>query len=267
MISRPSLDEVRDWRRHVDEARRRAPSRPCPPTALELVELGINHEQQHQELFLTDILATFAENPLEPAYAEAPPASCHAPEPLSFLPGRTGIVEIGAPRRRLRLRQRAAAAPGLAPPPRHRQPPGDQRRMARVHRRRRLCDAGPVAVRRLGLGARARHRRAALLARGRQPLHPRRPPRHRPGRAGRPHQLLTKPMRSPAGPGRGCRPRPNGRISPRRADPNLGNQLDSRRRGDAQAAAATSSAMSGNGRKALRALPRLRARRRHGRRI
>ena len=67
MLSRPSLDEVRDWRARVDEALERALPE-LPADALELVELGINHEQQHQELFLTDILATFAENPLEPAY-------------------------------------------------------------------------------------------------------------------------------------------------------------------------------------------------------
>ena len=68
MLSRPSLDEIREWRGRVDEALAEAlPS--LPPQALELVELGINHEQQHQELLLTDILATFAENPLEPAYA------------------------------------------------------------------------------------------------------------------------------------------------------------------------------------------------------
>src|SRR5690242_294592 len=66
MLSRPSLDEVRDWRASVDDALERTlPSLPAP--ALDLVELGINHEQQHQELLLTDILATFAENPLEPA--------------------------------------------------------------------------------------------------------------------------------------------------------------------------------------------------------
>ena len=95
MLSRPSLDEIRDYRAHVDEAVQAAfPS--LPGTALELVELGINHEQQHQELLLTDILATFAANPLEPAYAEAPAADCHSPEPLSFLTGRTGEVEIGA---------------------------------------------------------------------------------------------------------------------------------------------------------------------------
>ena len=45
---------------------------------------------------LTDILAAFAENPLEPAYGELDAATCHSPEPLSWLSGRTGIVEIGA---------------------------------------------------------------------------------------------------------------------------------------------------------------------------
>ncbi|HET7816485.1 MAG TPA: ergothioneine biosynthesis protein EgtB [Sphingomicrobium sp.] len=95
MISRPSLDEVRTWRAHVDEAVLRAlPA--LPAEALDLVELGINHEQQHQELLLTDILATFAENPLEPAYGELPPPACFATEPLVFHPGRSGVVEIGA---------------------------------------------------------------------------------------------------------------------------------------------------------------------------
>jgi ergothioneine biosynthesis protein EgtB len=96
MISRPSLDEIRAYRAHVDEALERVlPA--LPPAALELVELGINHEQQHQELFLTDILATFAENPLEPAYGALPPAQCFADEPLTWHRGRDGIVEIGAP--------------------------------------------------------------------------------------------------------------------------------------------------------------------------
>ncbi|HET9459513.1 MAG TPA: ergothioneine biosynthesis protein EgtB [Sphingomicrobium sp.] len=95
MLSRPSLDEVRAYRAHVDDALGQAFAS-LDADALALVELGINHEQQHQELLLTDILATFAANPLEPAYGEAPPAACHKPEPLSFLAGRTGIVEIGA---------------------------------------------------------------------------------------------------------------------------------------------------------------------------
>ena len=96
MLSRPSLDEVSAYRGHVDEALERALPQ-LPRAALELVELGINHEQQHQELFLTDILATFAENPLEPAYGALPPAPCFAVEPLAWHRGREGIVEIGAP--------------------------------------------------------------------------------------------------------------------------------------------------------------------------
>ncbi len=95
MISRPSLDEVRAYRVAVDEALEAAfPD--LSDAALKLVEIGINHEQQHQELLLTDILATFAQNPTEPAYGELPAVQCFADEPLNFHPGREGIVEIGA---------------------------------------------------------------------------------------------------------------------------------------------------------------------------
>ncbi len=95
MITRPSLDEVRDYRAHVDEALEKAlPA--LPASAMELVLLGIQHEQQHQELFLTDILAAFAANPAGPAYAKLDAPACFATEPLTFLKGREGIVEIGA---------------------------------------------------------------------------------------------------------------------------------------------------------------------------
>jgi ergothioneine biosynthesis protein EgtB len=95
MLSRPSLDEVRAYRTHVDDALERSlPS--FSPAALDLIELGINHEQQHQELLLTDLLATFAENPIEPAYGELAPPACFAIEPLSWHDGRDGVVEIGA---------------------------------------------------------------------------------------------------------------------------------------------------------------------------
>ena len=96
MLSRPSLDEVRAYRANVDAGILDSLAS-LPPEALQLVELGINHEQQHQELLLTDILATFAENPLEPAYAELPSPACFAAEPMSFHRGLEGIVEIGAP--------------------------------------------------------------------------------------------------------------------------------------------------------------------------
>ena len=107
MISRPSLDEVRAWRAHVDEALARALPE-LPPAALGLVELGISHEQQHQELFLTDILAALAENPLEPAYGDLPQSRRCEPSGEGetgllrcarndgWCEGRTGVVEIGA---------------------------------------------------------------------------------------------------------------------------------------------------------------------------
>ncbi len=95
MLSRPSLDEVRRWRIAVDEALQNAlPG--LPSEALKLVELGINHEQQHQELFLTDILATFAENPLEPAYGALDPAPAAVDEELCWIDGKDGLAEIGA---------------------------------------------------------------------------------------------------------------------------------------------------------------------------
>ena len=95
MISRPSLAEILDWRAHVDEALERSLGE-LPEPARKLVELGLHHEQQHQELLLTDILAAFAENPLEPAYGELEPPAGAAMEPLTFHPGRSGTVEIGA---------------------------------------------------------------------------------------------------------------------------------------------------------------------------
>src|SRR5262245_58006458 len=94
MLSRPSLDEIRDWRREVDQALEAALPQ-LSGSALALVELGIHHEQQHQELFLTDILATFAENPLEPAYGKSDGDAASAGEEFRWIDGREGLCEIG----------------------------------------------------------------------------------------------------------------------------------------------------------------------------
>ncbi len=95
MVSRPSLDEIRAWRGAVDGAVVAAlPT--LPPEALALIALGIEHEQQHQELMLTDILATFAENPVEPVYAPAETETRLPRKALGWLTGREGLVEIGA---------------------------------------------------------------------------------------------------------------------------------------------------------------------------
>jgi ergothioneine biosynthesis protein EgtB len=97
MLSRPSLDEIRAYRASVDEALLGALPY-LPPAALRLVELGLNHEQQHQELILTDLLAAFAENPLKPAvWPRQPLEPAPAPPPLDGTRRPGGVVEIGAP--------------------------------------------------------------------------------------------------------------------------------------------------------------------------
>ena len=95
MLSRPTLDEVRAWRRAVDDALIDAlPG--LPPAAHDLVTLGIQHEQQHQELLLTDILASFAANPIDPAVWPAiRPTPAPVPGALGWREGRDGVVEIG----------------------------------------------------------------------------------------------------------------------------------------------------------------------------
>jgi len=99
LLSRPSLDEVLAYRRHVDGAMARliatAPAERWDELA-PLVELGMHHEQQHQELVLMDIKHVLSLNPLSPAYAEASagrPAE-KAP-PIQWLLFDGGLVEIG----------------------------------------------------------------------------------------------------------------------------------------------------------------------------
>ena len=66
-FSRPGLEEVLRYREHVDAAIERLFEREPEPEALRRIELGANHEEQHQELLLTDILNAFFTNPLRPA--------------------------------------------------------------------------------------------------------------------------------------------------------------------------------------------------------
>ena len=67
-FSRPALEEVLRFREHVDEGIETLLRRNPEAEALKRIELGLNHEEQHQELLLTDILHAFFTNPLRPAY-------------------------------------------------------------------------------------------------------------------------------------------------------------------------------------------------------
>jgi ergothioneine biosynthesis protein EgtB len=99
LLTRPSLSEVLAYRQDVD--RRMAALLAAAPgdaelaQLLELVELGLQHEQQHQELILTDVKHLLAHNPLAPAYLDTPPAQDGAPEPLAWIDFAGGLAEIG----------------------------------------------------------------------------------------------------------------------------------------------------------------------------
>src|SRR5512139_2059249 len=71
LITRPNGEEVTRYRAHVDAAVEKliaTVAEQDAPRAFEILEIGLNHEQQHQELLLTDILHAFAQNPTNPAY-------------------------------------------------------------------------------------------------------------------------------------------------------------------------------------------------------
>jgi ergothioneine biosynthesis protein EgtB len=94
MLSRPSLAELLAYRDHVDAALLGLLPL-LPPQGLARVELGLNHEQQHQELMLMDMLAAFAENPLSPALWEGRPTPAPPAAPLGSVRRPAGIAEIG----------------------------------------------------------------------------------------------------------------------------------------------------------------------------
>ncbi len=72
LLTRPGLDEVQAYRAHVDEAMDRLLAGGVDPQVGERIELGLQHEQQHQELILTDLKHLFFCNPLQPLYRSAP---------------------------------------------------------------------------------------------------------------------------------------------------------------------------------------------------
>ncbi|HEX7158869.1 MAG TPA: ergothioneine biosynthesis protein EgtB [Edaphobacter sp.] len=96
-FSRPPLDAILAYRAHVDAAIERLLQHPAEDEATRRITLGLEHEQQHQELIATDIKHALFTNPLHPAYLEAAPVkngSVIAP-PLDWVSFPGGLVEIG----------------------------------------------------------------------------------------------------------------------------------------------------------------------------
>ena len=96
LITRPTLDEVKRYRAEVDQ-------RICAVLAAhpddaelhELVTLGLHHEQQHQELLLTDIKHALSSNPAARAYAQHWPLRAVQPLPMQWLACEGGLFDLG----------------------------------------------------------------------------------------------------------------------------------------------------------------------------
>ena len=98
MLTRPTLADVVAYRSHVDNAMLELLSNQADdPDIQNRVTLGLNHEQQHQELLLTDIKHVFSCNPMLPAVnAELAVPASTAPASYSFVDGPSGIQQVGA---------------------------------------------------------------------------------------------------------------------------------------------------------------------------
>jgi ergothioneine biosynthesis protein EgtB len=96
LLTRPPVERVGAYRAHVDAAMAQLFAQ-LPQEARALVELGLQHEQQHQELLLTDILHAFAQNPLAPAALPDWQEPAGAPGPTRFIACAGGLRQIGWP--------------------------------------------------------------------------------------------------------------------------------------------------------------------------
>ena len=96
LLTRPTLAEVLAYREYVDAAIAQLLQKMPADGVLKVIELGCHHEQQHQELLLTDILHLFAQNPLQPAYRESVPLPVELVDRSQTYRGfRGGLIELG----------------------------------------------------------------------------------------------------------------------------------------------------------------------------
>lgn len=97
LITRPTLADVMDYRQKIDEVVLDKLAKGISDEQQTVIELGLHHEQQHQELFMTDILFNLSCNPLFPAYARAPQAKedLSAESSFTMVDFEGGLIEIG----------------------------------------------------------------------------------------------------------------------------------------------------------------------------
>jgi len=96
LVTRPGLHEVLEYRARIDEAMtHRLEAGRLDAKLLGVVELGMHHEQQHQELVLTDVKHLLAQNPMHPAYRPVEPEPRRTLPPLGWHEVEAGLREIG----------------------------------------------------------------------------------------------------------------------------------------------------------------------------
>jgi ergothioneine biosynthesis protein EgtB len=95
LLTRPSLEEIGAYRAQVDARVEAYLAGGIDAQAEAVLELGLAHEQQHQELLLTDVKHALAANPLRPAYASPLPASHRPAPPLGYVAHAGGLREVG----------------------------------------------------------------------------------------------------------------------------------------------------------------------------
>lgn len=96
-LSRPTVAEIYKYRKHVDEAMKKFLQNSLPGEVEEILIIGFNHEQQHQELLMTDIKYILGNNPLFPAYGNAPEPKINFnnSDKEAFVKIEAGIYEVG----------------------------------------------------------------------------------------------------------------------------------------------------------------------------
>jgi ergothioneine biosynthesis protein EgtB len=95
VVSRPGAGEIGEYRRHIDNAMAQFLDRPMTHETAALVELGLHHEQQHQELLLMDIKHVLSCNPLQPTYAVVPMDPPRPVVPAGWVAHGGGLAEMG----------------------------------------------------------------------------------------------------------------------------------------------------------------------------